>query len=43
MDYNSEIPFEKRPAAGFYDTTVEVKKFHLFLGVLMDALSEKKE
>ena len=24
MDYNSEIPFEKRPAAGFYDTSTEI-------------------
>ncbi|XP_059056735.1 cell division cycle 5-like protein [Achroia grisella] len=24
VDYNSEIPFEKRPAAGFYDTSTEV-------------------
>ncbi|CAG4918817.1 unnamed protein product [Colias eurytheme] len=24
VDYNSEIPFEKRPAAGFYDTSEEV-------------------
>ena len=24
MDYNKEIPFEKRPASGFYDTAVEV-------------------
>uniref|UniRef100_A0A8D9A036 Cell division cycle 5-like protein n=1 Tax=Cacopsylla melanoneura TaxID=428564 RepID=A0A8D9A036_9HEMI len=24
IDYNAEIPFEKRPAAGFYDTSVEV-------------------
>jgi pre-mRNA-splicing factor CDC5/CEF1 len=26
MDYNKEIPFEKRPAIGFYDTGVEVNK-----------------
>jgi pre-mRNA-splicing factor CDC5/CEF1 len=25
MDYNKEIPFEKRPAIGFYDTGSEVK------------------
>ncbi|CAG9136653.1 unnamed protein product [Plutella xylostella] len=24
VDYNSEIPFEKRPAAGFFDTSTEV-------------------
>ncbi|RVE53180.1 hypothetical protein evm_002277 [Chilo suppressalis] len=24
VDYNSEIPFEKRPAPGFYDTSTEV-------------------
>ncbi|XP_047528491.1 cell division cycle 5-like protein isoform X1 [Vanessa atalanta] len=24
VDYNSEIPFEKRPAAGFYDTSTEI-------------------
>ncbi|CAB3236813.1 unnamed protein product [Arctia plantaginis] len=24
VDYNSEIPFEKKPAAGFYDTSTEV-------------------
>lgn len=24
VDYNSEIPFEKKPAAGFYDTSIEV-------------------
>ena len=24
MDYNKEIPFEKRPAIGFYDTGAEV-------------------
>ena len=24
IDYNAEIPFEKRPAAGFYDTSEEV-------------------
>ena len=24
IDYNAEIPFEKRPAIGFYDTTEEV-------------------
>ncbi|XP_046667969.1 cell division cycle 5-like protein [Homalodisca vitripennis] len=24
VDYNAEIPFEKRPAAGFYDTSQEV-------------------
>lgn len=24
VDYNSEIPFEKRPALGFYDTSKEV-------------------
>jgi len=24
VDYNAEIPFEKRPAAGFYDTSEEV-------------------
>ncbi|KAM3967198.1 LOW QUALITY PROTEIN: cell division cycle protein 21 [Aphomia sociella] len=24
VDYNSEIPFEKRPASGFYDTSTEV-------------------
>ncbi|XP_026755740.2 cell division cycle 5-like protein [Galleria mellonella] len=24
VDYNSEIPFEKRPAVGFYDTSTEV-------------------
>ncbi|XP_072939643.1 cell division cycle 5-like protein [Epargyreus clarus] len=24
VDYNSEIPFEKRPALGFYDTSTEV-------------------
>ena len=23
IDYNSEIPFEKRPAPGFYDTSEE--------------------
>lgn len=23
MDYNAEIPFEKRPALGFYDTSQE--------------------
>lgn len=25
MDYNKEIPFEKRPAAGFYNTSDEVR------------------
>jgi hypothetical protein len=25
MDYNIEIPFEKRPVAGFYDTGSERK------------------
>lgn len=24
VDYNAEIPFEKRPASGFYDTSTEV-------------------
>ena len=24
VDYNTEIPFEKKPAAGFYDTSQEV-------------------
>ena len=24
VDYNAEIPFEKKPAAGFYDTSQEV-------------------
>jgi len=24
IDYNREVPFEKQPAPGFYDTTVEV-------------------
>lgn len=24
VDYNAEIPFEKRPAPGFYDTSQEV-------------------
>lgn len=24
MDYNAEIPFEKKPASGFYDTSTEV-------------------
>lgn len=24
VDYNREIPFEKKPAAGFYDTSTEV-------------------
>lgn len=24
IDYNKEIPFEKTPAAGFYDTSVEI-------------------
>ena len=24
MDYNEEIPFEKRPAPGFYDTSEDV-------------------
>lgn len=23
MDYNAEIPFEKKPAPGFYDTSEE--------------------
>ena len=23
MDYNTDIPFEKKPALGFYDTTEE--------------------
>jgi hypothetical protein len=25
IDYNNEIPFEKRPALGFYDTASEVR------------------
>ena len=24
IDYNNEVPFEKRPAKGFYDTASEV-------------------
>ncbi|CAF0742748.1 unnamed protein product [Rotaria sp. Silwood1] len=24
VDYNAEIPFEKQPASGFYDTTIEI-------------------
>lgn len=24
VDYNAEIPFEKKPAPGFYDTSTEV-------------------
>jgi len=27
MDYNADIPFEKQPAPGFYDTTQEKNKF----------------
>src|ERR1700750_2666049 len=26
MDYNADIPFEARPAPGFYDTTEELKR-----------------
>ena len=30
IDYNNEIPFEKRPAQGFYDTASEVATFKTF-------------
>lgn len=26
MDYNADIPFEKKPAAGFYDTSEEIQR-----------------
>lgn len=26
MDYNADIPFEKKPAPGFYDTTEEIRR-----------------
>ena len=30
IDYNNEIPFEKRPAQGFYDTASEVATLKIF-------------
>ena len=45
INYNEEIPFEKRPAAGFYDTAneeVEVKAGGRFRGMRQHQLDEKR-
>lgn len=42
MDYNAEIPFEKKPAAGFYDTTEEMSRsYRAPVGKTMKQLENK--
>jgi pre-mRNA-splicing factor CDC5/CEF1 len=44
MDYNADIPFEKQPAPGFYDTAEErAKKYEPVLGSSLRALEGKRK
>ena len=44
INYNDEIPFEKRPAIGFYDTSTEVAdpSSMNFKRLRMDEVDEKR-
>ena len=44
INYNGEIPFEKRPAIGFYDTASEKPDFSAmdFKRLRMDQVDEKR-
>ncbi|CAK9787227.1 hypothetical protein CC85DRAFT_273613 [Cutaneotrichosporon oleaginosum] len=44
MDYNADIPFEKQPAPGFYDTAEErAKKYEPVVGSSLRALEGKRK